>query len=116
MRPQELLEALVEIVPAFAAEWSAPSVFVCADGAYTLHGVFAAFSHFFRGAQGVLSERQIQRVGELVSSAMREPHSALDNAAATCFLENIAEDPAALRIRPYLDGAALAYVKACSGE
>ncbi len=116
MRPQELLEALVRAAPDFEAQLKAPSLFMRADGSFTLHGLFAEFSHFFRAAHESLSDRDLTPIGALISSCMRDPRSELDNATATCFIENITEGPAGDRLSRYLTGNALAYLNACRGE
>jgi hypothetical protein len=92
MTPQELLERLVALFPDFRARWDDPgNCFRNDDGSFTLHGVFAEFTGFFRARHVALPVDRIAALGAFVSDCMAPADDGpLDNAAATCFVENIA--------------------------
>jgi hypothetical protein len=117
MTPQELLDRLVVIFPNFAFYWDQPeNYFRDEEGVYALHGVFAQFTGFFIEQFEVLSDIQIASLGEFVSACMSALDENLDNAAATCFVENIAGDPPGSRLAPYLIGSAQKYYQLWSGQ
>jgi len=79
------------------------------DGNYferdSVHGLFAAFSHFVRDR--CAPPTVWSAVAELVNRVVGGPDADLDNAACTCFLENLASRDHPLD--PFLRGEALAY-------
>jgi hypothetical protein len=110
MSPQELLDRLVLLFPEFAACWDGPgNYFRDDDRTFTPHGAFAVFSHFFKERYEHLPKDRIAALADFLSECMADPHSDLDNAAATCFLENVAGERFSGEFRGYLRGEPLAY-------
>jgi hypothetical protein len=117
MTSQELLDRLVAIFPDFQPCWDNPgNCFRDDDGSFTLHGVFAEFTTFFREQHVVLSRDRIAALGEFVSECMASDDADLDNAAATCFVENIAGEPCDRELSPHLSGEARLYWQAWGGR
>jgi|SRR5579883_2004880 len=118
MTPRALLDRLVDLVPDFRASWDDPgNCFRYDDGSFTLHGVFAAFSHFFRERHAVLPADRVAALGAFVSGCMATgDNGPLDNAAATCFVGNIAGEPSDRELAPYLTGEAKRYWHAWGGR
>jgi hypothetical protein len=111
--PQALLDRLTALFPDFRAYWDDPgNCFRDDDGAFTLHGVFAEFSSFFRERHAVLPVDRVATLGAFVSDCMESADADLDNAAATCFVENIAGDSCECVLSPYLTGEARRYWQA----
>jgi hypothetical protein len=93
MTPEELVGSLTRLFPDFTARWEAednPSREP--DGSFTLCGVFAEFSDFFREHYEELAPERLQALGWVLAECMAEPDSDLDEATATCFLENVAAE------------------------
>ena len=105
--PGDLLRRLVGIFPAFGAWWDSDDTFRADDGGFTFCGVFMSFSHIFRDAFEQLTVASLRALGELLEECMREPHSDLDTAAATCFLENVTGEPLSPVLKVFLSGNAL---------
>lgn len=107
-----ILHRLDGILPGFAAYWqSADNVFAGGDQPASLCGVFAACSHYVRERASELPLEQASELGAFVTECMSEPGTELDEAAATCFLENLAYEPGAARLLPHLSGRALQYLR-----
>jgi hypothetical protein len=90
MTPDELVGRLVQLFPEFAAHREE------AEGededAPTLCGAFADFSDYFRERYEELPPARLQALGWVLAECMAEPDSELDEATATCFLENVAAE------------------------
>lgn len=102
--PREVLNRLLENVPAFARSWS-ESLFKEDDGSFTAHGVFATFSWYFRDHFGELTEDARRGVFNFVEECVsfeKEISEGVSNAAGTCFLENIAGDKELADVSKYL--------------
>jgi hypothetical protein len=93
MTPEELVGSLTGLFPDFAAYWeAADNLNREDDGSFTLGGVFAEFSDYFRdGYEGFAAER-LQALGWLLAECMAEPDSELAEVTAECFLENVAAE------------------------
>jgi hypothetical protein len=117
MAPKELLIHLVKIFPEFQVYWDSPKNYFCgSNGEFTLHGVFAEFTHFFKENHSAQSDTQIEAFGKFVSECMAPADdSPLGNATATCFVENIAGEPCARKLSRYLTGESRRYWQAWSG-
>lgn len=93
MTPDELVGRLVELFPDFAAHRDEarrePDE---DDDASTLCGAFTEFSDYFRERYEELPPVRLQALGWVLAECMAEPDSELDEAAATCFLENVAAE------------------------
>jgi hypothetical protein len=118
MTPQDLLDRLTALFPDFRAYWDDPgNCFRDDDGPYTLHGVFAEFTGFFRERHAVLPHDRIAALGTFVSECMAPANDGpLDNAAATCFVENIAGEPYDRELSSHLTGEARRYWQAWGGS
>ena len=118
MTPRALLDRLVALFPDIRAYWDDPGN--CPrdeDGSFTLHGVFAEFTGFFRGRHAALPADRIAALGAFVSECMAPADDGpLDNAAATCFVENIAGEPCDRELSPHLTGEAKRYWHAWGGR
>jgi hypothetical protein len=105
-------QRLVSILPAFEAYWQSPgNVFGNNSQDPTLCGVFSACSHYVREHVSELSPGQASELGAFVTECMSEPGTTLDEAAATCFLENLAHEPGAELLMPHLSGHALRFLR-----
>jgi len=105
-------ERLVSILPGFEALWQSPANLFGDDAqAPTLCGVFAACSHYVRERVTELTPAQASELGAFLTECMAEPGTTLDEAAATCFLENLAHEPAAELLTPHLSGRALDFLR-----
>ena len=118
MTPQGLLDRLVALFPDFRAYWDDPgNCFRDDEGSFTLHGVFAEFTGFFRGRHAALPADRIAALGAFVSECMAPADDGpLDNAAATCFVENIAGEPCDRELSPHLTGEARRYWQTWGGR
>jgi hypothetical protein len=118
MTPHALLDKLVTLFPDFRSYWDDPgNCFRDDDGSFTLHGVFAEFTSFFRERHAALVPERIAALGEFVSECMAPAdHNPLSNAAATCFVENIAGEVCDRELSPHLTGEARRYWQAWGGR
>ncbi len=117
MTPQELLDHLVALFPGFRACWDDPgNCFRDDDGAFSLHGVFAEFSSFFRQRHESLLPDRVAALGAFVSDCMASADANLDNAAATCFVENVAGEDCDRELGRHLVGEARTYWRAWGGR
>jgi len=118
MTPQALLDRLVDLFPDFRAYWDGPNNCLQGDdGSFTLHGVFIQLTDFFRDRHASLPADQVAALGEFVSKCMAPADDGLlDNAAATCFVENIAGEPCGRELSPHLTGEARRYWQAWCGR
>jgi hypothetical protein len=92
MTPDELVERLVQLFPDFAVHRDEAEPLENEDDAPTLCGAFTEFSDFFRERYEELPELRLQALGWVLAECMAEPDSELDEATATCFLENVAAE------------------------
>lgn len=111
MIPQALLDRLADLFPDFRAWWDAPNNYHRdQDGSFTLHGVFAEFTHFFKERHTALPTDRIEILGAFLSECMAPADdNPLDNAVATCFVENIAGEPCDRELSRFLTGEARRY-------
>ena len=117
MSPQELVDRVIALFPAFAARWNEPgNCFRDENGSFTLHGVWAEFSHFFRERHEGLSGHEIATLGVFVSECVASDDAGLSNAASTCFVENIVGEECERELLRHLTGKALEYHRAWSGR
>ena len=117
MTPQVLLDYIVSLFPDFAAYWDDPgNSFRADDGSFTLHGVFCEFTAFFRERFKVLPHDQVATLGAFISECMASADADLDNATATCFVENIAAEECSHDLALYLTGEAREYYRAWGGR
>jgi hypothetical protein len=108
--PRALLDRLVALFPEFAAYWDSPgNCFRDDDGSFTLHGAFAQFSFFFDECYEWLPADRVAALAAFLTECLASPHSDLDNAAVTCFLENVAGERFHHDFRRYLSGEPLKF-------
>ena len=95
MSPSMTAETLSHIVPGFGTHWArGDSLFIGSSGEFSVHGVFAECSHFVREQFGSLSPATVQGLAGFLSDCLEGKHGPdVANAAATCFLENLAGEP-----------------------
>ena len=116
MRPKDLLDRLVELIPDFETDWTGPGN--CSrheDGTFTLHGVFNEFSHFFREHYAKFGGDRIAALGAFISRCMSSNDDDLDNATATCFIENIANEKSGKALAQHFTGEAQAFWRRWTG-
>ena len=117
MSPQALLDRLVALFPDFRAHWDDPgNCFREEDGSFTLYGVFAEFSGFFRERYQSLPAERVAALGAFVSECMASDDAELDNAAATCFVESIAGEECDRDVARHLSGEARRYWQTWGGR
>lgn len=110
MTAQTILSRLVALFPEFAAAWDSPdNNFRQDDGSFTGCGVFAEFSHYFRDGYERFSSDQVNAIGRFVTECMASADVELRDAAATCFLENVAGERFSTDFRPHLKEDALRF-------
>jgi hypothetical protein len=81
---------LISLCPEFAAVWNRQcDLWTADDGSFTVHGVFAVFSDYIADRLGRAADPDLLRVFEYVESKVTDDNSDVDNAACTCFLENL---------------------------
>jgi hypothetical protein len=118
MTPQALLDRLADLFPDFRGYWNDPGN--CSrndDGSFTLYGVFAEFTGFFRERHAALPADRVAALGAFVSECMAPADDGpLDNAAATGFVETIAGEPCDRDLSPHLTGEARRYWLAWGGQ
>lgn len=108
----QLLDRLAALFPEFRPYWEANHY-----GSFTLHGVFMVFTFFFRAHHGSLPADRVAVLGEFVTECMApDDDNLLDNAAATCFVENIAGEPCDRQLSPHLTGPARRYWQYWGGQ
>jgi hypothetical protein len=107
---QDVLGRLVTLFPDFAACWDSPdNCFRDDDGSFTRCGVFAEFSDYFRDRYEQLPTARVADLGCFVTECMTSPDTELGDAAATCFLENVASERFSPDFRQHLSGEALRF-------
>jgi hypothetical protein len=110
MAPPELLARLIALFPDFASHWDdAGNCFRDDDGSFTLHGAFTEFSTYFRDNYEQFSKDRLSALADFLDECMTEPDSVLDNAAATCFLENVSCERFSKEFEGYLRGEPLKF-------
>ena len=103
-----LVETLGRVIPGFAAHWArGDSLFVDTNGEFTSHGVFAECSGYVRENYHALSDDSLKELAAFISSCLERVYGEdIENAAATCFLENLAGKPFHEEFSAYLRPAA----------
>ena len=108
MNAHDLLNRLVALFPDFAAVWDrSTNCFREDDGSFTRCGVFAEFSHYFRDRYEQFNGTQVAELGRFVTEWVASADTELGDAAATCFLENVAGEHFSADFRRQLSGEAL---------
>lgn len=98
----ELVDRLVTIFPAFAAEWAADTE--CDEFASdSLCAVYQSFLPFVAGVR--ITDRQLLALSKLLNAEVAAGGEQ-ENAVGTCFLEHCGQVGFARRLRPLLDAEA----------
>jgi hypothetical protein len=106
----------VVILPEFGPCWDSPdNCYRGEDGSFTLCGVFSEYSDFVREDYARLTVPQRADLARFLGECMTEMGTDLDNATATCFLENLSFEPFSRDFMQYLDGAALSFYRGFQG-
>jgi len=92
MTAPDILQELLRIQPDFRAYWDGENYFRDDDGSFTACGAFSQFSRYFRERHQKMKKEEFEAVAALVSRC--EGDDFLRESAYTCFLENIAGEPA----------------------
>ena len=104
------LNVLTAIFPGFQKVWE-DSDFRSEDGIGTAHGVLAEFSHFYRDNFRSFGDGQLRQLSELINHWFDGVDDAMDNAVATCFLENVAGEACVEPLRHLLKDDALHFMR-----
>jgi hypothetical protein len=102
MEQRSLISDLDGAVPGFGAYLASGENHFDDDNP---HGVFAACSHLVRNR--AIQPESWERLAAIVNRVVGGEDAELDNAACTCFLENLASPSHPMK--PWLRDAALAY-------
>ena len=106
------MDRLVAILPDFAQQWQSPqNSFREKDGTFTLCGAFAECSHFVRDHYERLTDQQRTQIADFIEECMNPPGTDLDNAAATCFLENLTFERFSGDFEQHLKGHSLKFYR-----
>jgi hypothetical protein len=92
MTPDELVGRLVELFPDFAAHRDEAERESGETGPPTLCRTFTEFSEYFCECYEELPPTRLQALGWVLAECMADPDSELEEATATCFLENVAAE------------------------
>jgi hypothetical protein len=109
MTPDELVGRLVDLFPDFAAHRDEADRVAGEDDAPSLCSAFTEFSEYFRERYEELPATRLQALGWVLAECMADPDSELDEAAATCFLENVAAERFHADFERFLIGRPLEY-------
>ncbi len=83
-------DELITLCPDFTSALDDESDFLIReDGSFSVHGVFAVFSHYIANRLARESDPSLGKVFEYVESKLTGDDSEIENAACTCFLENL---------------------------
>ncbi len=112
MRPDEILQRLVAILPSFGTYWEAPDNYhQDDDGSFTPCGAFSECSHFVRERYETLTAGQLDELAKFIERCMTLRDTQLADAAATCFLENLTGERFSADFQRHLSGEALKFFK-----
>jgi hypothetical protein len=117
MTPTALIADLDALAPGFAVYWrDADSLYVAADGTFSVHGVFSEFSVHLRDRYSTLPVDFTRGLGEFLTHCFDGAYGdAVSNAVATCCLENLAGDPVHAALAENLGVAARAFYNGVVG-
>ncbi len=114
----QLVERIDAILPGFRIDCLSgdENMHLGEDGSITVHGVWSFCSGWIRDRLAGMTRAQTRALAELLNSQVGGDDGDLDNAAATCFLENLAGDPGTDRLRKMLRAEAARYWDRWSGK
>ena len=101
--PQDLLERLFTIFPAYRTSYTGP----VHDDSPSFHSVLIGFASDFSGSLASSPPRQLREFGALASAAV-EAGGDLENAFETCLLEHLRQIRTKRALWPYLSPTARA--------
>ena len=104
------VQTLKAIFPAFERSWD-QSLFNAPGEQAAAHGVLAEFSHFYRANYQSFTSSQLQQLSGALNNWLGGPDDELDNAVATCFLENVAGEPCVEPLQPLLKSSARQFLR-----
>jgi len=103
IKPEDIKLELIGLFPEFEAQWeSVQNCFREDDGSFTHAGILAEFSHFVCDRFPELPQVKSECLFSKVEDWMTCGQSNVENAVATCFLENIAGEPISNEIQNLL--------------
>ncbi len=106
----DVLDGLTQIFPDFTSYWrSEGDIFREQDGTFTPCGLFLVFTGFVRGHYGRFNPEVIDALVIYLEECMDWSKLDLHNDVATCFLENLTDEPFSEDLRSHLRGRALEY-------
>ncbi len=99
------------MLPEFQAYWDSDANYHKGDdGTFTLWGLFAQFSGFVRENFGAMPEQKRHELMAFIEACVTDDESDLDNAACTCFLENLTgEMPLSDQLRQHMGPKSVAF-------
>jgi hypothetical protein len=110
IKPEQIKSELMELFPEFESQWESDhNYFRQDDGSFTQAGIFAELSHFIRDRFPDLPQDKTQRLFAQVEGWITCGQTDIENAVATCFLENIAGEPFSNEVRHQLGPKAREY-------
>ena len=117
MTPGAVRDRLIAILPGFGPYWDDPeeTCYRGDDGSFTTCGVLMDCSHYLRVNYETLTREQRRALAAFADECMTPPGTDLDNAMATCFLENLTGERFSADLQAYLSGEALDYFRAFGG-
>lgn len=108
MTKLESLSFLINLFPHFQAHWYAKDNYYREGDNFSEHGLWAAFSNFFRENIDGFSDQSLKELfSEIEAVVSVDPNdiNPMANAMCTCFLENISSTKAGSRSLNYMGKA-----------
>ena len=105
--PEQLRDAVLSIIPDFQTQWEqGDNLWKEEDGSFSFHGLFTALDWYVRDSFQQISELTRIELMFFIESCLLEiddtSHDSLDNAACTCFLENLSCESISEELRTYM--------------
>lgn len=102
-----LLATLDDVFSGFrAACFSDDNLFLAENGEISVHGVWAFCSQWIRPRLRDMTPATLEALDRILNAQVGGDDGELNNAAATCFLENLAGDHGTEKLRAHLTGEA----------
>jgi len=110
INPEDIRSELIHLFPDFKGQWeSDENYFRAENGGFTLHGLFAEFSHFVEDNFSRFPQDKSIQLFAKVEEWLISDQSDLSNAVATCLIENLAGLPISATIRDLLGTRSMEY-------
>ena len=113
MAPESIRIRLVAILPGYGPFWECPEN-ACArsaNGSFTACGVFMDCAVYVQEHYETFSPGQLATLAAFLDECMTPPGTELGEAAAICFLEELAGERFSPKFQGYLSGNALAFFR-----